>query len=140
MRAEWPDDLPMAVRLSATDWADGGWTLEESIELSRRLKAAGVDLIDFSSGALVPGVKYPDGPSWQVPLAEAIRKGAGIPTAAVGVITDPAQADEIVANGRADLVLIGKASLRDPYWPYHAAKALGQGDKVHLPTPYDYAV
>jgi len=106
MRAEWPDDLPMAVRLSATDWADGGWTLEESIELSRRLKAAGVDLIDFSSGALVPGVKYPDGPSWQVPLAEAIRKGA----------------------------------LRDPYWPYHAAKALGQGDKVHLPTPYDYAV
>jgi 2,4-dienoyl-CoA reductase-like NADH-dependent reductase (Old Yellow Enzyme family) len=140
MRAVWPDDRPLSVRLSATDWAEGGWTLEESVELSRRLKAEGVDLIACSSGGMVPHAKIPVSPGYQVPFAEAIRRGAAIPTATVGLITEPAQADAIVREGKADVVLLARQMLRDPYWPFRAARALSRPDAVHLPQPYDYAV
>jgi len=137
VRAVWPDKLPLAVRLSCTDWADGGWDIEQSIELSRRLKTEGVDLIDCSSGALVPHVKIPVGPGFQVPFAERIRREAGMATAAVGLITEPKQADDIVRQGQADVVLLAREFLRDPYWPAHAARTLGQKDK--LPPPPQYA-
>jgi len=138
IRRQWPDEKPMSVRLSCTDWYPGGWTLEESIELAKKLKAAGVDLIDCSSGAGTPLAKPPIGASFQVPLSEAIRHGAGIATAAVGLITEPMQADEIVRNGRADLVLLAREMLREPYWPFHAARALGHSDKPILPEQYRF--
>jgi 2,4-dienoyl-CoA reductase-like NADH-dependent reductase (Old Yellow Enzyme family) len=125
VRAVWPEDRPLLVRVSATDWAEGGWDLEQSIELCRRLKALGVDLADCSSGGLVPHAKVPVGPGYQVPFATAIRKEAGIATGAVGLITEPVQAEEIIASGQADAVLLARAFLRDPYWPLHAARALG---------------
>jgi 2,4-dienoyl-CoA reductase-like NADH-dependent reductase (Old Yellow Enzyme family) len=137
VRAAWPDHLPLAVRLSCTDWVEGGWTLDESVELSRRLKAEGVDLIDCSSGGGVPKAKIPSTPGYQVPFAERIRRDAAIATAAVGLITEAAQADEIIRSGRADLVLLARESLRDPYWPAHAARALGHGPTV--PPPQQYA-
>jgi len=140
MRRVWPENLPMSVRLSCTDWYAGGWTLEESIELAKRLKSAGVDLIDCSSGAGTPLAKPPVGASFQVPLSEAIRRGADIATSAVGLITEPMQADEIVRNGRADVVLLAREMLRDPYWPVHAAAALGQRAAVSLPAPYEFWV
>ncbi len=124
VRAEWPTHLPLFVRISATDWAEGGWSPDESIELARLLSHHGVDLIDVSSGGLVPNVRIPVAPGFQVPFAARIREEAGIATAAVGLITDPAQADAIIANGEADLVLLGREMLRDPYWPLHAAVAL----------------
>lgn len=136
VRAVWPDDLPLTVRLSATDWTDGGWTSEDSVELSRRLKAEGVDLIDCSSGGVIPNVDVPAGAGYQVPLAEAVRRGANMPTAAVGLITDPMQADEIVRNGRADIVLLGRELLRDAYWPVRAAAALHQQGKAYIPPQY----
>ena len=136
VRAVWPDRLPLAVRLSCTDWVPGGWDIEQSIELSRRLKAEGVDLIDCSSGALVPNVKFPVGPGFQVPFAERIRREAGIATAAVGFITQPKEADEIVRQERADVVLLAREYLRDAYWPAHAAKVLGQPDQLPTPLPY----
>jgi 2,4-dienoyl-CoA reductase-like NADH-dependent reductase (Old Yellow Enzyme family) len=114
------------VRLSATDWVEGGWTLEESIELAKLLRLEGVDLIDCSSGGGVHNAVVPVGPGYQVPLSEAIRLGAGIATAAVGLITAPEQADEIIRNGRADIVLLGREMLRDPYWALHAAQKLKQ--------------
>jgi 2,4-dienoyl-CoA reductase-like NADH-dependent reductase (Old Yellow Enzyme family) len=137
VRAVWPEEFPLFVRLSATDWVDGGWTLEESVELSTRLAGEGVDLIDASSGGSSPRQAVPTGASYQVPLSEAIRRGANLPTAAVGLITEPMQADEIVRNGRADLVLLGRESLRSPYWPIDAARALGHADL--LPRPNQYA-
>jgi 2,4-dienoyl-CoA reductase-like NADH-dependent reductase (Old Yellow Enzyme family) len=140
MRAEWPSDLPMSVRLSCTDWVDGGWTLDDSIVLARRLKDEGIDLVDCSSGATVPGVRYPVGPGWQVPLSEGVRAGAGIATAAVGMIADARQADEIVRSGKADLVLLAREMLRDPYWALHAATALGRREALRLPPPYEYVV
>ena len=124
-RKEWPDRLPLFARLSCTDWAEGGWDVPDSVELSRRLKASGVDLIDCSSGGLVPHARIPVGPGYQVPLAERIRKEASVATGAVGLITEPRQAEEIVALGRADAVLMAREFLRDPYWPLHAASALG---------------
>jgi 2,4-dienoyl-CoA reductase-like NADH-dependent reductase (Old Yellow Enzyme family) len=124
VRSVWPDALPMSVRLSCTDWIDGGWTLDESIELSRHLRQEGVDLVDCSSGGSSPLAVVPVAPGYQVPFAEAIRARAGVCTAAVGLITDPAQAQAIVAEGRADLVFIGRAFLREPYWALHAARAL----------------
>ena len=124
LRAVWPDNLPLAVRLSCTDWAEGGWTIDETVELARRLKAEGVDLIDCSSGGGVAGARIPVGAGYQVPLAERIRREAGIATAAVGMITDPMQADQIVRNGQADLVLLARELLRDPNWPLRAARAL----------------
>lgn len=140
MRREWPDDKPMGTRLSVTDWMEGGWTVEESVELAKRLKAEGVDLIACSSGAMSPRAKYPTGPGWQVPLSEAVRQGAQIATGAVGLIMEATHAAEIIQNGRADIVLLARELLRDPYWPFHAALKLGCRDALRLPKPYDYAV
>jgi 2,4-dienoyl-CoA reductase-like NADH-dependent reductase (Old Yellow Enzyme family) len=125
VREVWPADLPLFVRISATDWAEGGWDLEQSIELCRRLAPLGVDLIDCSSGGLVPGVRVPSGPGYQVEFAERIRHQAGVATGAVGLITSAVPADAVVAEGRADVVLMARQLLRDPYWPLRAAKALG---------------
>ena len=125
VRAAWPDDLPVFVRISSTDWVEGGWTIEDSIALARRLRERGVDLIDCSSGGNVPHATIPLGPGYQVPFAERVRADAGIPTAAVGLITTPEQADAIVREGRADAVFLARQLLRDPYWPLHAARALG---------------
>jgi 2,4-dienoyl-CoA reductase-like NADH-dependent reductase (Old Yellow Enzyme family) len=125
VRGVWPEHLPLFVRISATDWTEGGWDVTQSVALARVLKQHGVDLIDASSGGNVAGAKIPTGPSYQVPFAEQIRREAGIATAAVGQITEPVQADQIVRNGEADLVLLAREFLRDPYWPLHAAEALG---------------
>lgn len=126
VRAVWPEHLPLLVRLSATDWVEGGWNCEETVALCRVLKTLGVDLIDVSSAGLVPWAQIPVGTGFQTEFAARIRREAGIPTAAVGLITSPQQADHIVRSGQADLVLLGRESLRDPYWPLHAAQALGQ--------------
>ncbi|MFA6221724.1 MAG: NADH:flavin oxidoreductase/NADH oxidase [Desulfomonilaceae bacterium] len=137
MRAVWPENLPLAVRLSCSDWVDGGWTIEETIELAKKLKQTGADLIDCSSGFGSPDHrKYPFGPGWQVPFSEAIKREAQIATAAVGMITDPIQANEIIESGKADIVLLAREMLRDPYWPQHAAKALGHDPKSIVPSPY----
>ncbi|MDB6094153.1 MAG: NADH:flavin oxidoreductase/NADH oxidase [Verrucomicrobia bacterium] len=137
VRAVWPDALPFTVRLSCTDWVEGGWDIDQSVELSRRLKAEGVDLVDCSSGGGVAQAKIPLGPGYQVPFAERIRREAGIATAAVGLITDAKQAEEIIQTGKADVVLLARESLRDPYWPAHAARALGHATAV--PPPVQYA-
>ena len=134
IRPIWPEHLPLTVRISGTDWTEDGWTVEESIELARQLKSEGVDLIDCSSGGGVSHAKVPVGPGYQVPISDAVRKNADILTAAVGLITAPAQADEIIRNGRADLVLLGREMLRDPYWPLHAAQILKQPSPV--PSQY----
>jgi len=126
VRAEWPESLPLLLRLSATDWVDGGWSLDESVALCRSLKELGVDLIDVSSAGLVPTAVIPAGPGFQTEFAACIRREAGLPTAAVGLITAPAQADHIVRTGQADLVLLGRELLRNPYWPLEAAQALGR--------------
>ena len=139
VREVWPERLPLAVRLSCTDWMPGGWDIEQSVELARRLKAEGVDLVDCSSGGLVPDAQIPVAPGFQVPFAERIRKDAEILTAAVGLITTPKQADAILRKDQADLVLIGRESLRDPYWPLRAAQALGLKDAVKAPLQYQRA-
>jgi 2,4-dienoyl-CoA reductase-like NADH-dependent reductase (Old Yellow Enzyme family) len=137
MRRVWPERLPLAVRLSCSDWVDGGWTIEEAIELSRRLKKVGADLIDCSSGFGTPDYKnYPFGPGWQIPFSDAIRREVGIHTAAVGLITDPVQANEIIASGKADIVLLAREMLRDPYWPYRAALTLDRKNEATPPAPY----
>jgi 2,4-dienoyl-CoA reductase-like NADH-dependent reductase (Old Yellow Enzyme family) len=125
VRTVWPMELPVLVRISATDWVEGGWDVEQSIELARRLGALGVDLVDCSSGGILPGVRIPTGPGYQTSFAERIRREARVPTGAVGLITRAEQAEAIVAGGRADLVLLARELLRDPYWPLHAARALG---------------
>jgi len=137
VRKVWPENLPFTVRISCTDWAEGGWDIDQSVELARRLKAEGVDLIDCSSGGAVPHAKIPVGPGYQVPFAERIRREAGIATAAVGMITEAKQADAIIQSAQADLVLLAREELRDPYWPAHAAKALGHAAAV--PPPKQYA-
>jgi 2,4-dienoyl-CoA reductase-like NADH-dependent reductase (Old Yellow Enzyme family) len=139
VRAVWPERLPLAVRISCTDWVEGGWDIEQSVELARRLKAEGVDLIDCSSGGTVPHAKIPVGAGYQVPFAERIRREAGIVTAAVGCITEPTHADEIIRNGRADMVLLAREFLREPYWPLKAAHALGRKDSVTTPVQYGRA-
>lgn len=125
VREVWPEELPLFVRLSATDWSEGGWTVEDSVSLSRMIKPLGVDVIDCSSGGIVPHARIPVGPGYQVAFAERIRMGAGIMTGAVGVITSPQQADQIVRAGQADLVLLARQFLREPYWPLRAARDLG---------------
>jgi 2,4-dienoyl-CoA reductase-like NADH-dependent reductase (Old Yellow Enzyme family) len=137
VREIWPARLPLFFRVSATDWKEGGWDLAQTIELSRVLKTAGVDLIDVSSGGLVPGVKIPVGPGYQVPFAEEIRKQTGIATGAVGMITEPAQAETILQSDQADVVLLARELLRDPYWPLRAAKTLGE--KIKPPVQYERA-
>jgi 2,4-dienoyl-CoA reductase-like NADH-dependent reductase (Old Yellow Enzyme family) len=126
--------LPVFTRISATDWTDGGWDLGQSIELSRALKRIGVDLIDCSSGGNIPKAAIPVGPGYQVPFAETIRSQAGIATAAVGMIIEPAQAEQILAAGQADAVLLARSFLYDPYWPLHAAEQLGE--EIAWPEQY----
>ncbi len=139
VRAAWPEKLPLAVRISCTDWAPGGWDIDQSVELARQLKAEGVDLVDCSSGGMVPDAKIPLGAGYQVPFADRIRREAGIATAAVGLITEPTHADEIIRNGRADIVLLAREFLREPYWPRIAALALGHKDAVPPPVQYGRA-
>ena len=136
VRAVWPERLPLTVRLSCTDWVEGGWTIGESVELARRLKTEGVDLMDCSSGGGVAVAKIPVGPGYQVEFAERIRRDTGLATAAVGMITAPAQADEIIRNGRADLVLMAREFLRDPNWPLRAARTLGVQPPPQPPAQY----
>ncbi len=124
VRAVWPERQPVFVRISATDWVDGGWDIEQSIELARRLKSRGVDLIDCSSGGNVATARIPIGPGYQVPFARRLRREAQIPTGAVGLITEAAQANAIVSEGHADCVLLARELLRDPYWPLRAAREL----------------
>jgi 2,4-dienoyl-CoA reductase-like NADH-dependent reductase (Old Yellow Enzyme family) len=124
VRAVWPDSLPLFVRLSATDWTEGGLTIEDTIQIARELKKHRVDLIDASSGGNVATAQIPLAPNYQVPFAERIRNEANIDTGAVGLITEPQQANEIISHGRADLVFLARQLLRDPYWPLHAAQAL----------------
>ena len=135
VRAVWPDHLPLFVRISASDWKEGGWDIGESVELAKILKTLGVDLLDCSSSGLVPDPNVQPSPGFQVPFAERIRREAGIATGAVGLITEPEQADEIIRGGRADLVLLAREFLRDPYWPMRAAKRLG----VQVKPPVQYA-
>lgn len=134
VRQTWPDHLPLFVRISASDWAEGGWDLAQSIEFAKRLRDLGVDLIDCSSGGAVLGAKIELGPGYQVPFARAIRAEAGVATSAVGLITEAHQADEIIRSGSADAVLLARELLRDPYWPLHAARILG----VDVPWPDQY--
>jgi 2,4-dienoyl-CoA reductase-like NADH-dependent reductase (Old Yellow Enzyme family) len=134
VRKEWPDDLPVLIRLSATDWTDGGWDADETVALCRELGPLGIDLIDASSAGLVPTAAIPAGPGFQTGFAERIRRETGLPTAAVGLITSAAQADHIIRTGQADMILIGRESLRDAYWPLHAARELGQA----TPWPAQY--
>ena len=131
----WPEHLPVFVRLSCTDWKAGGWDLEQAVELARRLRDHGVDLVDCSSGGAVPDAKIPLAPGYQVPFAESIRRAAGIATGAVGLITSAAQAETIVGTGQADCVVLAREFLRHPYWPLHAARELG----AVLPWPVQYA-
>jgi 2,4-dienoyl-CoA reductase-like NADH-dependent reductase (Old Yellow Enzyme family) len=145
VRLQWPEDLPLFVRISATDWEEGGWTLEDSIELAKRFKELGVDLIDCSSGGAVPlAAKFPVAtaagglePGYQVQFAQTIRAQAGIATAAVGLISQPQHAQSIIAGGQADLVLLGRELLRQPHWPLHAARELG--GEVAWPVQYERA-
>ena len=138
VKAEIPSESPLFVRISATDWVEGGWDLEQSVKLGHAFCKAGVKLIDVSSGALVPYAKIPVVKGFQVPLAATIRRETGVGTGAVGMITDVIQANQIVTSGEADLVFIGREMLRDPYWAIHAAQDLGK--PAPWPTPYGYAV
>jgi 2,4-dienoyl-CoA reductase-like NADH-dependent reductase (Old Yellow Enzyme family) len=135
VRAALSDSLPLFMRISAIDWVEGGWQIEDSVELARHLRPLGVDLVDCSSGALVPYAKIEAGPGYQVPFAERVRRESGILTGAVGLITEAAQADAIVRQEQADIVLLAREFLRDPYWPLHAAKALG----VQAEAPRQYS-
>jgi 2,4-dienoyl-CoA reductase-like NADH-dependent reductase (Old Yellow Enzyme family) len=137
VREVWPRRLPLFVRVSATDWKEGGWDLAQTIELARRLKSLGVDLMDVSSGGAVPGVKIPLGPGYQTGFAEAIRTEAGIATGAVGMISEALQAETILSTEQADLVFLARELLRDPYWPRRAAKALDV--KIKAPVQYERA-
>ena len=135
MRDVWPEQMPLFLRISASEWTQGGWDVEHSVELARLVAPLGVDLIDCSSGGNVPNVRIPIGPGYQVPLAERVRRDAGVPTGAVGLITTAGQADEIIRAGRADLVFLAREELRDPYFPLHAAKDLG----ADIAWPKQYA-
>jgi 2,4-dienoyl-CoA reductase-like NADH-dependent reductase (Old Yellow Enzyme family) len=134
VRARWPEDAPLFVRVSASDWVDGGWHVDECVDLARRLRAEGVDLIDCSSGGNSPHQRIPVGPGYQVPFARRIRQDAGVLTGAVGLITDARQADAIVSEGDADVVLLAREFLRDPHWPLRAAHELGH--QVSWPAQY----
>jgi 2,4-dienoyl-CoA reductase-like NADH-dependent reductase (Old Yellow Enzyme family) len=137
VRKVWPERLPLWLRISASDWTEGGWTIEDSVALAKQVKPLGVDLIDSSSGGIVPSAKIPLGPGYQTPFAERIRHEAGILTGAVGMITSPEQAQHILGTGQADMVLLARELLRDPYWPLRAAHALKQ--QVAWPKQYERA-
>jgi 2,4-dienoyl-CoA reductase-like NADH-dependent reductase (Old Yellow Enzyme family) len=134
VRAAWPDNLPLWVRLSCTDWVEGGWDEDQSVALAGELAALGCDLVDCSSGGSVPQAVVPVAPGYQVRFAERIRREAGVPTGAVGLVTEPAQAEAIVRDGRADVVLLGRALLREPHWALRAARELG----AEAPVPPQY--
>jgi 2,4-dienoyl-CoA reductase-like NADH-dependent reductase (Old Yellow Enzyme family) len=138
LRALLPEEMPLFTRISATDWAEGGWDIAQSVELAKNLKARGVDLIDVSSGGMVPHARIPVSKGYQVPFARRIRDEAGIRTGAVGLITEPEYANEIITGGDANMVLIGRELLREPYWALNAQHALGE--EPTWPTPYGYAV
>ena len=135
VRGNWPAELPLFVRISSTDWVEGGWDIDQSVELARILKTLDVDLIDCSSGGNIAAAKIPLGPGYQTPFAERIRRETGIMTGAVGMITTPVQADHVIRTGQADLVLLARELLRDPYWPLRAARELG----APAPYPVQYA-
>jgi 2,4-dienoyl-CoA reductase-like NADH-dependent reductase (Old Yellow Enzyme family) len=137
LRQTIPADMPLFIRISATDWVDGGWDIDQSVALAGALKVVGVDLIDASSGGIVPGAVVPVAPDYQVPFAAAIRELADIPTAAVGMITEPAQADAIIKSGQADLVFLAREMLREPYWALKAGRELGHEQK--WPVQYERA-
>lgn len=137
VRAVWPVELPLFVRISATDWTEGGWDIGDSVALARKLAPLGVDLVDCSSGGNVATAPIPTGPGYQTPFAERIRREANLATAAVGMITSPEQAENILRTGQADAVVLARQFLRDPYWPLHAAKALGED--VAWPEQYQRA-
>ncbi len=134
VRTVWPMHLPLFMRISASDWKEGGWTEDDSVKLASIVRDRGVDLIDCSSGGIIPHVKIPNIPGYQVPFAERIKRDSGIPTGAVGLITDAKQADDIIRSHKADMVLLAREFLRDPYWPLHAARELG----VDMKPPVQY--
>ncbi|WP_219061171.1 NADH:flavin oxidoreductase/NADH oxidase [Pseudomonas sp. UMAB-08] len=138
VRAIWPEELPLFVRVSATDWVEDGWNPDETVDLARRLKNIGVDLIDVSSGGTSANAEIPVGPGYQTRFAERVRKESGIATGTVGMITEPAQAEHILRTGQADLILLARELLRDPYWPLHADDDLG-GRKATWPAQYQRA-
>lgn len=137
VREVWPETLPLSVRISATDWIEGGWDLEQSLELSHHLKALGVNVIDCSSGGLLPSAVIPVGPGYQTAFAEGVRREVGIATIAVGMITNPVQAEHILRTGQADAVMLARELLRDPYWPLRAARELHA--EVEWPVQYQRA-
>ena len=137
VRKVWPDSYPLSVRISSIDWVDGGWTVDDSVALAGMLKELGTDVIDCSSGGLLPAVRIPIGPGYQAAFAERIRRQAGIPTIAVGMVTEPAQADTIIRSGQADAVMLARQFLRQPYWPLHAAQVLGF--ELKWPVQYERA-
>ncbi len=137
IRSVWPEEYPLFLRISASDWVADGWNIEDSVALAAIVKPKGIDVMDCSSGGVIPGVKIPAHPSYQVPFAEAVRK-AGMPTAAVGIIVTAEQAEEILANGQADLIVIARELLRDPYFPLRAARELGYHE-MHWPEQYERA-
>lgn len=134
IRSVWPERLPLFIRFSASDWVEGGWDIDQSVRLASELKSLGVDLVDCSSGGNSPLAQIPAGPGYQVPFAAEVRAKAGIATAAVGLITEPSQANDILAEGKADLVLLARESLRDPYWPRRAAIELKS--EIAIPDQY----
>lgn len=137
IRKVWPEQYPLFIRISATDWAEGGWTIDDSVALAQLLKPMGVDLVDCSSGGNVAGARIPLGAGYQVAFADQVRRQAQVLTGAVGMITDPAQADQIIRTGQADVVFLARQLLREPYWPLIAARALGQD--VPWPVQYERA-
>ena len=137
VRGVWPDDRPLLVRISATDWAEGGWDLDQSVELARVLKEHGVDLVDVSSGGLAHTQRIEVAAGYQVPFAARVRREAGVPTGAVGLITEPRQAEQVLEDGQADVVLMARELLRDPQWPLRAAAELGDG--AVWPAQYERA-
>ena len=138
VRGAVPDDLPVAARLSMTDWVEGGWSVDDAVRLASLLREDGLDLVVCSTGAIVPGAQPPQGPGMQIPMADRVRREAGIATGAVGAITQPQQAEAIIAEGTADIAFLARAMLRDPNWAVHAAEALGQ--EAPWPAPYARAV
>ncbi len=134
VREHWPEDRPLFVRVSSTDWTDGGWTPDATVALAHHVSSYGVDLIDCSSGGIAPGITIPAAPGYQVPFSQRIKDTVPMLTAAVGMISSPEQADQIIRNEQADLVLLGRQMLRDPYWPLHAARTLGR--EVTWPNQY----
>jgi 2,4-dienoyl-CoA reductase-like NADH-dependent reductase (Old Yellow Enzyme family) len=134
VRSEWPEQKPLVVRISATDWVEGGWDIEQTVALAPLLRAGGVDLLDCSSGGIAVDAQIPTAPGYQVPFAARVRRETGLATGAVGLITEPAQAERIVADGEADVVILARALLRNPHWPLQAAQELGAD--VRWPPQY----